>query len=247
MVSIPIQYKKLMNLLPYNKTQNYTKFIILCHPRSGSGLLNSLLNNHLEICSLGEAIVSHSNDKSQKSTPFTEYLKKNVFTKKHLSIKAVGIKFFYEHTEKAPDFVDFILKDKTIKVIILARKDILRGYTSWMIATRTSKWLKVKHSDNLKLNEKKTYISPNLFKKYKTLLKNDFEFFQKALENHKTVNVFYEDLVADADKELNKVFHLLNVKPTKLKSLFQKQNPEKLEDLIENYSEVAELNEYLHL
>lgn len=223
----------------------YTKFIILCHPRSGSSYLNSLLNNHPHISSFGEAAITKTANKKLNGISFTTYLHKYIYTEKHNSIKAVGIKFFYEHDSIAPDFLEYLSKEKSIRIINLVRKDILKSYTSWLIATKTSTWLQFDSKNKIKVDNKRIYVSPELFINYRESLKEEFKFYKEYFKSHKILSLSYEDLTKDVDAELNKTLLFLGVKPVKLKSFFQKQNPEAMEELIENYSEVIKLNEYL--
>ena len=245
LVSFPIQGKRLKRLLSVNGHRSYTRFIILCHPRSGSTFLHSCLNNHPNIISFGELLREKSTNRKKRDLSLSFYLDNYVFTKHPSSVKAVGFKFLYNEKYHESSFKPIIFDNKNLKIIFLYRKDILRSYTSLVIAYAQCYWTKTTHK--MHKSGKKISINPDLFIEYRESLKKEFNFYSEYIKNYQSYTVCYEDLVAKDGKALAEILKFLGAKQKKLHTLFQKQNPEDLSELIENYEEVEALNETLTL
>src|SRR5687767_1263907 len=90
-----IKKKKWLNALSSKKNKEFSAFIILCEPRSGSTLLHTFLNYHPHIMSYGELLRENLEARKILHTP--ESL---VLLKPHSSrLKAIGLKIFYEYTD----------------------------------------------------------------------------------------------------------------------------------------------------
>jgi hypothetical protein len=64
------------------------------------------------------------------------------------------------------------------------------------------------------------------------------EHFAGLFAGHPSVEVWYEDLLADRDAGFERVQSFLGVEPRRLSVTLSRQNPEPLSDLIENYEEL---------
>ena len=121
--------KQTLNVLPFFKSNDYTIFLIVGHPRTGTSLLHTYLNSHWNILSLNEPLT----DTTDSAT---------LFTKQSKLIKAIGFKYFYEYTDNVSKKNTLIelLKKGNIKIIKIERRNYLRTYVSRCIAEKTNEW-----------------------------------------------------------------------------------------------------------
>ena len=64
--------------------------------------------------------------------------------------------------------------------------------------------------------------------------------FEQYFSGHPLLEVKYEDLITDNNNELERVTEFLDLPLYKLQTSLKKQNPEPLNNLISNYSELKE-------
>ena len=156
----------------------------------------------------------------------------------HHNESAVGFKVNYSQIKKYQVTISWV-KHNDIKIIHLVRNNLLKRFVSHQIA----------HTRNLMHSTQpvepiKVRIDPEILKKH--LRKR-----QRSLDTHRKLftetldvpflEVSYESLVADHDTETCKVLKYLGIdKSMPLTSEFVKVNPDSLEDIIENYSEVKQ-------
>jgi LPS sulfotransferase NodH len=229
-VFLTIKIKQALNALPFYKHTNYSIFLILSHPRTGSSLLHTYLNSHTQLLSLNE--------------PLSQTADKSLLVKRYSKrIKAVGLKYFYEYMDdpiKKKLFID-LLHEPNIHIIKIHRKNILRVYMSLRIAQKTQEWsrtVSIKQSINSKkisLSKQECIEAFNQFEKWE-------QETQSILQNL-TVPMFeidYEILVEQPNETLFYIQKFLGVSKQKPFSLLQRQNAEPLKTLIENYESLKE-------
>lgn len=235
-----------------------TKFVVFTTPRTGSSLLIKTLDTHPEIFCAGELFffkgdIYHTEYQypfwhfpfSAKLNYLINYpkifLTLNNFLNKFYhknntgSIKAKGFKLMHFQTYYTPGILNYIKKNN-IKVIVLIRKNILRNTLSDLRARST----KVYHN-----NRDATTLTIPMFKVDVHELERkmlQIDGFNKQLERS-TVNlnrkiVYYEDF-GNWEETISGVLNYLDVTDVPLKPALKKLNPDKLEDMIENYPEVS--------
>jgi hypothetical protein len=81
------------------KSKNYTRFIVLTKPRTGSNMLVNSLQMHPNMKVYGELFRGGVDDKVKERilTSVDDYFDSRIFKKYDRSIKAVGFKIFYHH------------------------------------------------------------------------------------------------------------------------------------------------------
>lgn len=229
---IIIKRKHLGRQILNTKVNNYTKFVILCQPRTGSNWLHTLLNSHPQIFSHGEIL---RRTLENGNTINTLSLQSLVFNHYQKQIKSVGLKLFYENFNNTDYIKPYqeIVDDENILIIHLTRKDILSQYVSLLKAEKTQVW-----SQSRKLNRSKgIQLDIEDFELFK---KDDFELknrMRKYFKNHKVFELSYEDLTSNLDNTLLKMQLFLHVKPIKLFSLLQKQSVTSLKEQITNWKD----------
>jgi LPS sulfotransferase NodH len=211
---------------------NYEKFVVIARARTGSNLLLSLLNNHQQIRAFGEKF-------SRLGNKNTKLIFNEIFPKK--STKTIGFKLFYYHPIDSEDksIWEILKNDTNFKIIHLQRKNVLRTHISELIARKLDLWTDRGRSE-IGLVKKKININVDEF--YRVLEKNEkqIEKVKNKFQQHKMIDVFYEDLVDNRSKTMERVFDFLNVSNHDSKTDLIKQNPEKMNDLIMNYEELVE-------
>lgn len=220
--------KQLLNVVPFFKQTNYTKFLIVGHPRTGTSLLHTYLNSHWNILSLNEPLANSVDSKV-------------LFKKQPKLIKVVGFKYFYEYTDDAAKRNTLIelLKNNTIKIIKIERKNYLRTYVSRCIAEKTNEWSSTEVKQH-SIDHKKVVLTKedclNAFAQYK---KN--EQGTNTIIKEFNIPVFetdYEMLIQQPNEIMFEVQKFLGVPQQMPQSLLQRQNAEPLNALIENYNDL---------
>jgi len=160
-----------------------------------------------------------------------------IFPKK--SFKHRGFKIFYNHPSDSNDrsIWDLLKNNQSIKVIHLRRENLLRAHISYLIALKTKEWSSVDEKEN-GIDCKKVHIDfEKLFKDFETINNNITE-TRKTFQNHDFVEILYEDLIKERDITLENILTFLGVPQRKLNSRLEKQNPEKIKNLVSNYEEL---------
>lgn len=206
-----LKFKQLLSaILPKHK--NYSKFIILCSPRTGSTLLHTYLNSHPNIYSHGEILRRDSFSRIHPGT--------TVFKRYGSNIKAVGLKVFYEyaHQGEFQNAYEQIVFDSSIKVIHVVREEIKNQYLSLMNSYRTGHW----NSANKKQFEYVDEIDPQEFNAFVTQLDSQRSICIGHFKDHSTLVISYEMLTDDKEETLQLIQKFLKVEPKQLSTLLVK-------------------------
>lgn len=217
--SFIIRRKQIIDQLSLNRRTDYTSFVILCEPRSGSTVLHTYLNSHPQIMSFGEIL----RENTEKKSPAKDPLSHLVFKPHAQAILAVGLKLFYEYFDDARFADDFnvIITQPNIKVIHLTRKDRMKQYRSLKIAEATNVW-----STNVITKKMPDAIELDLLDYQHYLDKSESlqASILRLFAEHDILDVTYEDLTSETDLILTKIQNFLNVPVRKLFTLLKKQN-----------------------
>jgi len=156
----------------------------------------------------------------------------------HHNVEAVGFKVNYSQIKKYPVTISWV-KQNDVTIIHLVRNNLLKRLVSHKIA----------HTRNLMHSTQpvepiKVRIDPRILKEHLRKRQIRFDEYRKLFVEVLHVpflEVSYESLVADHDTETRKVLKFLGIdKFIPLTSELVKVNPDSLEDIIENYSEVKQ-------
>lgn len=211
--------------------KDYKKFVVICHSRTGSSLLLSLLDSHRDIVAYQERF-GHIRKKD------SEIIYKQTFPPKSMS-KWIGFKLIYYHPNDSEDkrIWEWIKNDKEIKIIHQQRENLLRVFISFAIANKSQTWRIDEDYQRTAIDKRVTVDLEKLFafiRKVENYIDNTNDMFK----DHQMLEVKYKELTFDRDKTLNKVLDFLNLPSMKLKSPLLKQNPEEIKSLVVNYEEI---------
>lgn len=145
--------------------RDYTRFIILARARTGSNYLRTLLRSHPSVIVSNEilretAMIDGAVVKEPRidwscrhywTTPEIlalretrplEFLENTVFRAFRPHVRAVGFKLFYNHARVAPrcDIWPWIEANRSIHVLHLKRRNLLRVHLSFVQAARSDQW-----------------------------------------------------------------------------------------------------------
>lgn len=218
-----------------NQQQQYSKFIIVSHARSGSNLLLNSLNSHPNIIAEHEIFAAHNRQIGENFYPILN----NLFGERPETAKAVGCKIFYYHLNQ--DEWQQIGEIPGLKVIHLKRKNRLRMIVSMKVAFKTSQWGITDESQRIDAAQKQVYLDYDfLCNKFEDIESSE-NTTEKLFKPTQIANVFYQDLVHQHENTISSLFDFLDLPAFTVsteKIRHKKQNPEPLSQLIQNYDEL---------
>lgn len=231
-------------------SQDYKKFIIMCHPRSGSQMLAAMLRQHSQIISFGELfhpqkILFNHREYNDESKPLLlirncypiHFLDHLIFSAYSENIKAVGFKVFHSHLERIPFLPvwGWLNSNEDIKVIFLTRRNLLNTYTSVEKARKTGIYGIKDTSDRDITNVTLSY--DRLVRQFKRHCKRNTEALDR-LRRHQLFQITYEEIISDYNYNLRSIQNFLEVDFEPLKPLHKKQEVRPLSEVITNYDEL---------
>lgn len=227
----------------------YTPFVIISSHRSGSNYLSSLLSSHPGIMSIGELY----NPSVLFAAPGKPHLHGNRFAKiirdimpvwflRHAvyhtypsRIHAVGFRYFYTHAEgKFKPVLDYLINEKSIRIIHLKRKNLLQRYVSLCSAQKTGIWT-VPASSELTQPPVQLHLRPKDCLAYFTSMENYVHSFNRHFRHHRLLEIEYEDLLRNLSREQKRLTSFLEVSPRTLTASTKKLNNKPLRSIISNY------------
>ncbi len=232
-VSSTIRIRNLLIRLLPSSRPNHARFIILCHPRTGSTLLHTYLNSHWNVVSYGNLIgMNFSERVLGKGHSVDDFFASNVEQPYPAFIKAAGFKFFYQYTDCnwARTMLKY-LHNKNYKIVHLRRKDGMRTALSYLLAKKTSAWSRGLPHDPVTLDPDEVI---NAMKK----LQEREAHYSELAGRFETLEIFYEDLTHNPEKILDDVQSFLGLPKRRLITVLKRQHGDSLDDEIVNYAEL---------
>jgi len=165
------------------------------------------------------------------------------FTGKN-GVHAKGFKLMHFQTAYLPGILDYI-KNNDVKVILLLRENLLKNTLSDLRARQTG----VYHNSG-KGTEKlpKFHVDLDMLGKKMEEIDGINKQLEQATASMNRLKIAYEDF-DNWDATMSKVLNFINVKNIPLTPVSKKLNPDRLEDMIENYNEMKnwlEQKNYAH-
>ena len=234
-----------------------TKFVLFTTPRTGSTLLIKTLDSHPEIMCAGEIFFFRGAAfHNEYRYPFIRipligaklnyvvnypliWLKLPGFLNRFYAAntkgeRARGFKLMQYQTYYTPGMISYLEREK-VKVIVLIRKNTLRNTLSDLRARATG----IYHNTGDGTTKNIARFRVNLDELGRKM--KEIEGFNQKLEQVSASLdrkiIYYEDFER-WDETIAGVEEFLGVTPMPLQAASKKLNPEKLEDMLENYAEV---------
>lgn len=233
-----------------------SKFIITCAPRTGSTMLRMMLNSHPDILCHGEVISlnglpnlgkKYQEEIAQSSEDLARirdedpvnFLYNYVWNQQNC--KAIGAKLKYRQLEEQfQEVFKAILKDSSVLIIHLTRKNLLKRYVSNRLAGSNKTPTVITDRSNHG-TPGKIFIDPQRCMEDISSFQAAETRFREYFQRHQTCEAVYEDLVIPGSHKLVELQNFLGVNPITLKPKTIKINSNSLEDNIENYEELKKI------
>jgi LPS sulfotransferase NodH len=206
-----------------------TNFVIVAHARSGSHMIDSLLNSHPCIISNGEKF--NGINQADCDLLFRKYA-----ANPDESDTILGFKLAYQlRNNKKNDIWKKVTNNNHFKVLFWYRANLLRAYVSREIASKTNKWMG--RGEQPELSDKRIMIEMDQCIKWINKTSFQHAISRYEFRHHLSISVSYENFLFDKNKAAE-ILNFLGVDSTiQLSTDLKRQNPEPLDQLIVNYDE----------
>ena len=228
---------------------DYSRFLCVGNPRTGSTLLMRSLNNHSRIIGFGEIVKNidrypgHYHEFGNGEAMFQRdpvaFLETRVFRKYPPAIEAVGFKIFYHHAPRdtvwGKSVWDYLLAQPDMKILHLKRRNLLKVFLSKKQASRTGEYIKYSHGADEALS-----IDPGEAQAFFEQMKTGEAEYDALLSGRPLIEVIYENLTRDYAAEMRRILEFLGVEPEDVNPGTDKRPSRSLASQIENYAELKE-------
>ena len=229
-----------------------TKFVIVGTQRSGTTFIRDCLARHEDVECHGELFLN----RYPFNAAYSIYRKKNIarelrhylaragLVREYLDEiyrssvgEAVGFKLMYSAIRIIPYAYPSVLNyidDNKIKVVHIIRKNVLKTYVSRCTAKQRKLYHVMENVDAPKITLDTSHVLSELHK-----INRENEWWQARYSGGDYYPVCYEDFVTNKEKESAGLLRFLNVADDRvLTSKIVKINPDRLQDIIENYDDL---------
>lgn len=226
------------------------EFVVLSTQRSGSSFFVTSLSSHPQLQCYRELFLSKNRGAIAYRAYRTAFLGRrlaHLFRRKQLidsyltnlytatnGVDAVGFKFMYGQAHKLPEVVAW-LKEHDVKVIHFIRANFLKTIVSRRVAYARGIYHSTKTLDVIKVR-----LQPTQLKTEMARMRGLIEKYRGVFADNPYLEITYEAFVNRQDGETRRVLSFLNIDSfAPLRTDLVKINPDSLQELIENYQEVA--------
>lgn len=235
------------------------KFILLAARRSGTTLLIKSFNSHPQIeCHKKVFSTKRRLRYLQVDKPgsrFNEFRSAStgrqidyIFRRRQLidsfltqvfapadGVEAMGVRLAYSQADKYPEILAWALEND-VGIIHLVRENSLKAIVSDFTARKRG----VYHSTS-KVKRITIQLSPRKLKRRLTGLMKRIEKYRAMFKGRRYCEVSYESFVVNRETETKRILDFLQIdQVVPLTTNLVKQNPDSLEDILENYEEIAQ-------
>ena len=240
-----LRYRSILfarNCFFHQKTE--TPFLIIGDARTGTNLLASYLQS-IENVSMGGEILSEKGYRGIRRSFVTRRaaLRHVLWSLNGLSSTVGGGQVHIGHL----DSHGLTLRDlrcilPSLRFLVLYRKSIADQYVSWLLASQTGRW--VGSSSNARHTAQVAIDAPHFSDYVDQIRKKYWRVLNSAELNENATLVSYEELVQQPQEIFGrKVFPLLNLPASPIRTNLIRQNDRPLSDSVINYDEVRDLLE----
>ena len=244
--------RAILNLRSIRGTSSYRRFVIIGVARTGSTLLTGLLNAHSQALVFGELFRS-LHDIGWDIQPFLDcqgprllelhrrepvtFLRRHIFRRWPSNYAAVGFKLFYYHARTGAQIRvwEHLAADTNICILHIKRRSLLDQYYSLQLAHKTQVWatqrLHIEKPPLIRLDVEEC-------RQHFASVRAGEEECEMRFRGHAIKDLYYEDLVANQDREMDDVQGFLGLQREKLKPNTVRQRTRPLSELIANYEEL---------
>jgi len=226
-----------------------TRYFIIGYSRSGTTVTHLALMGHPNVCALngelrpepfftkGISTFSHGKDpEDEKTKGYSAIFDAITLIRENEDTMAHGAKTACNSYQSAQDMVAAIQKYiGDLKIIIIIRNDIVAQFGSGIVGKKTGimhSWYKGfegRKVDKISINKWR-------FIPYAHNVNNMYAALSELKETNDVLEIYYEDLLADANSFYTKIFRFLGLPEVETTWLDSKKVLPPPEDYIKNYS-----------
>lgn len=141
---------------------------------------------------------------------------------------------WFSARNRYPGFWDH-LRARRVSLVYLQRRNMLRWYVSWLLATQTGVW----NTDvEPKAPSPPVLVDPRDCRKRILIDWWQQRQAKRFFAAHRTLDLWYEDLTDDFDQQMERVQHFLGVPTRRLRPRCHKQQTGSLSQTIANYEQL---------
>jgi len=247
---------------------DFTRFVLLAHPRSGSNMLALSLQKHPRIRMYLELFNRHSErrqyyfcaDQVPATWPLQgtvkpaarwyqdeedpcAFLENAVFYPRlQGECDAVGYKLFYQHARENPNIRrlwKYLEDSKEIIIVHLTRSNLFHAFLSSRIAMETGQWM-IRSADKRADLEQPIRIDPEQCGQSMRFLANQRDRAKAMFSGHPYLEISYEDLTANFSSALEQVQAILRTPNMRLPVVTKKQRLLDPARVVGNYTELVD-------
>jgi LPS sulfotransferase NodH len=214
-----------------------TRFVLLCHQRSGSTLLNLALRQHPRLFVHGEMLSDNEEQKRRWFNVGGRWFQGPdddavAFVRDHVLVGragdrdlGVGFKLMHYHANsgRAAAVWDYLAAETEIRIVHLRRHDLLATCVSDLTAQRSGQWSVQVNTDERPQAVPRFAVDAGECRRYFEQLEAAIAAGRARFAAHPYLELRYEDLVADFQGELARVWRFLDVAPHASKQRLVKQ------------------------
>jgi hypothetical protein len=236
-----------------------TRFIVLNAARTGSTMLAHMLNSHADVRCHGEVLgpgkgkpgdrlvgVDYATNPDiadrlmlERDNDPQRFLEERVYGDD--SLGAAGFKIKYEELQK-PDFgpiLDWLVDERSIKVIHLVRRNRLKRFVSEVTAVRIYGSFQLTDAAQRPEAPRFTLSAEECRADFSKQEGREAR-FGGLFREHDVFDVGYEDLTDPSGAVLLSIQRFLGVDPVELRTPTLKLNPDRVQEVLENYDELRQ-------
>jgi len=239
----------------WKRGQRPTRFVLLCHERSGSNLVLWGLGKRRGIAILNEALseleqvrrdCAEGNRHRALYEPGRDgatFLDEQVFLPtRRGGIRATGVKLFYHHARFdacVRSVWDYILEDRDIRIIHLIRRNVLDCWISHEVALRTGEWFHRAGSRTPPRRTEPFSLDPQECHAYFDRIVTWQWWADSAFAGHPVLKIEYERDVCDRfQPTMARVFQFLGLAPKRAAITLVRQQTQRPWEQISNYDDL---------
>lgn len=213
---------------------------------------------------------ANPDDMALRESDPPEFLRRRIFGSHDAEVRAVGLKYHYLHFLGYPGALDSLVATPDVRVLHLKRRNLLRMLVSLKMAYETGTWKRerprlratpanaawaLRHPTKALARVRRRVaparatpagapvrleISPEELQAFIDEVEHSSQHYDGLFAAHPQQDVFFEDLEQDAEAVFNDAQDFLDLPRRKLRIGLERQNPQPLPELIDNYDALAQ-------
>lgn len=219
------------------------RFVLIGHERSGSNLLVDALSSHPGAVCFAE-LFNQSSDRRHFAQAFdgdwyrdgadpVAFLRSSVYAEGRAA--AVGFKLFYDQarTPSTAAAWSYLAAERDIRIVHIARANLLEVLVSREVATRTNVWTV---REGTPFQEPEPFeIAPERAEHYFNRILACRWWAERTFRRHRQHWIDYESLVGHFDEVVQGLYAFLSLPPHPARMAFRKQMHRRPSEQIANY------------